>query len=48
LRFSELFNKEATRNDLIATFLALLEIIKLKHTKVKQSDLFGEIIIEKA
>ncbi|MCB9800068.1 MAG: segregation/condensation protein A [Candidatus Omnitrophica bacterium] len=45
--FSELFKTRWTRNELIATFLALLEIVRTKIAFVKQDNQFGEIIIEK-
>jgi segregation and condensation protein A len=47
LRFSELFAERATKNELVATFLALLEMIRMKKLKIRQEALFGEIIIEK-
>lgn len=47
VRFSELFATRVTRNELVATFLALLEMIKLKTIRIQQSEIFGEILIEK-
>jgi len=47
LRFSELFAEKATKNELVATFLALLEMIRMKKLRIQQEGLFGEIIIEK-
>ncbi|MBI3306491.1 MAG: segregation/condensation protein A [Candidatus Omnitrophica bacterium] len=44
--FSELFTKP-TRNELIATFLAVLEIVRTKIARVSQEKHFGEIILEK-
>lgn len=43
--FSELFPKNATRRKLVVTFLAMLELIRLKQVRVAQSDNFGEIHI---
>ena len=44
--FLSLFPKPWTRNLLIATFLAILEIVRLKLARIKQEELFGEIMIE--
>lgn len=44
--FSRLFNERSTKNELIATFLALLEMIKLKKIQIVQSEIFGEIMIQ--
>jgi len=45
--FLSLFPKPWTRNELIATFLALLEIARLKLARVFQDKVFGEIMIER-
>ena len=45
--FTELFSETWSRNELIATFLALLELIRSKFIRVNQSDQFGEISIER-
>ncbi|MBN1688645.1 MAG: segregation/condensation protein A [Candidatus Omnitrophica bacterium] len=45
--FSELFPETWTRNYLIATFLALLEIVRTKYAKVRQKEKYGEITLEK-
>lgn len=45
LGFDELFQDVHTRADLIVTFLALLEMIRLKLVRVFQSGAFGEIRI---
>lgn len=45
--FSELFQASAGRKALVVTFLALLELIRLKQVRVAQSDNFGEIHINK-
>jgi segregation and condensation protein A len=44
-RFSELFGDIAARVEVVVTFLALLELIRLKQVRVLQRDLFGEIEI---
>jgi len=46
LRFSDLFSDIAARVEVVVTFLALLELIRLKQVRVIQRDLFGEIEIE--
>lgn len=43
--FEELFEEEMTKSELINTFLALLELLKLQTIKVFQSNIFGNIII---
>ena len=45
LRFSDLFSDAAVRVEVVVTFLALLELIRLKQVRVIQRDLFGEIEI---
>jgi segregation and condensation protein A len=43
LRFSELFADVVSRVEIVVTFLALLELIRLKQVRVTQTDPFGEI-----
>jgi segregation and condensation protein A len=43
LEFLELFASQNTKADMIVTFLALLELIRLKHVKVYQRGMFGSI-----
>jgi segregation and condensation protein A len=43
LEFTDLFVSQATKADMIVTFLALLELIRLKRVKVYQRGLFGAI-----
>jgi len=43
--FEELFDEEMTKSELINTFLALLELLKLQTVKVIQSGIFGQIVI---
>ena len=43
IRFIDLFDAHATRVELIVTFLALLELIRLHRARVAQERLFGEI-----
>ena len=45
--FSELFGPAWTRNYLIVTFLAILEIVRTRFARVEQDGSFGEIYIEK-
>ncbi len=44
-QFTALFKDVASRAEIIVTFLALLELIRLKHLKVAQDDAFSEIYI---
>jgi len=46
LRFDEFFDIDADKPEIVVTFLALLELIKQKEVAVRQTDVFGEIIIE--
>ncbi len=46
--FTDLFADAASRTEVVVTFLALLELIRLKQLRVAQSDNFGEILITPA
>ncbi|MFV1994082.1 MAG: ScpA family protein [Verrucomicrobiales bacterium] len=41
--FSSLFAEAASKGEVIVTFLALLELMKLLHFRVQQDDILGEI-----
>jgi segregation and condensation protein A len=45
IRFSEMFGKIASRNEIICTFLAMLELLRLRHVKAVQDKNFGEIVL---
>ncbi len=45
LRFGDLFEGAISRNEVIATFLALLELIRMRRIATAQSESFGEIEI---
>jgi segregation and condensation protein A len=45
VRFEELFNSASSRGEVIITFLAMLELIKLNHLQVEQEQLLGDIVI---
>lgn len=47
LRFGDLFEKASSRTEAVVTFLALLELIRLKRLKVRQPEAFGEIQVIK-
>jgi segregation and condensation protein A len=47
MRFTELFSGRWSRNELVATFLAILEIVRTRFARVFQDKTFGEIVIEK-
>jgi segregation and condensation protein A len=47
IHFNELFRKLNNKAELITTFLAILELIRLKEVSVKQSKVFGDIVLEK-
>ena len=48
LKFSELFETAASRSEVVCTFLALLELIRLKQLACTQPEAFEEIEIRKA
>jgi segregation and condensation protein A len=45
LRFSDLFGSAASRIEVVVTFLALLELIRLKQVRAFQKNVFEEIEI---
>lgn len=45
IRFSELFSNAINRVEIVATFLAILELIRLKEVGVRQDKVFGEIVL---
>ena len=48
LKFSELFAHAASRTEIVVTFLALLELIRLKQLSVTQGEELGEIELTRA
>ena len=46
LRFDELFSLQASRTEVVATFLAMLELIRMKRLQVRQDSFLGEIWID--
>ena len=48
LKFSELFAGVTSRSEVVVTFLALLELMRLKHIVATQAKAFGEIEISRA
>ena len=48
LRFSELFNGMISRNEIVCTFLAILELIRLKQIQARQDSRFSEILVVQA
>ncbi|QXM06072.1 segregation/condensation protein A [Crassaminicella indica] len=47
LAFEELFANPFDRNEIVVTFLALLELIKLKFIVVQQNKIFGDIVVKR-
>jgi segregation and condensation protein A len=47
LKFEELFAGQTTRGELVATFLALLELVRLRHVHVEQDGAFGDILLRR-
>ena len=45
IKFTDLFENDLTKSELINTFLALLELLKMQILKAQQSSIFGEIDI---
>jgi segregation and condensation protein A len=48
LQFEEMFPEHATRSEIVVTFLAILELIRMKQLRVRQDGQFGEIWIDSA
>lgn len=46
MKFEELFSSSTTRAELVVTFLAVLELIRMRQLVVRQEEQFGEIWIE--
>ncbi len=46
LRFEEIFPEAASRTEIVVTFLAMLELIRMKQLRVRQDGQFGEIWID--
>lgn len=47
IKFSDLFLESSSRDEVITTFLAMLELIKIQFIKISQDDLFSDIQIER-
>ncbi|MBR7090951.1 MAG: segregation/condensation protein A [Clostridia bacterium] len=47
VRFNEMFEGDFTRGEMITTFLAVLELLKMQYAIVEQNSMFGEIHIQK-
>jgi segregation and condensation protein A len=45
VRFEELFSGAASRTEVVVTFLALLELIRMKHLRATQEEVFGPILL---
>jgi segregation and condensation protein A len=48
LKFTELFASAASRSEIVVTFLALLELVRLKQLRLAQDGAFGEIELRQA
>jgi len=48
VKFSTLFFETSTRGEIVVTFLAVLELIRLKQLQFEQGEVFGEIQIMQA
>ena len=48
LKFSELFEDATSRAEVVVTFLALLELIRMKQLRIEQTEAFAEIEISPA
>ena len=47
IKFEELFPSNATRSELVVTFLAMLELTRMKQLRLRQDQQFGDIWIER-
>ncbi len=48
MMFEELFPREASRSELVVTFLAILEMVRLRMIRVHQAGAYGAILISRA
>ncbi|MFN0068027.1 MAG: segregation and condensation protein A [Limisphaerales bacterium] len=48
LRFAELFHEATSRAEVVVTFLALLELVRMRQLTAGQDEAFGEIVIAPA
>jgi segregation and condensation protein A len=48
LKFEEMFPERASRTEIVVTFLAMLELIRMKQLRVRQDEHFSEIWIERS
>ena len=47
LLFSSLTGGDRRRSEIVVTLLAVLELVKMGHIRAQQTELFGEIVIER-
>ena len=47
IKFSQLLNNNSSRNEIVAYFLSLLELMRFKNIFVSQDDVFSDLIIIK-
>ncbi len=47
VKFEDMFPERATRTEIVVTFLAMLELIRMKQLRVRQDQHFGEIWLER-
>ena len=47
VKFQEIFREDADKMEIVVTFLALLELIKINKVNIYQDRIFGDIILEK-
>lgn len=47
IKFTELFNENVTRTEIVVTFLSILEVVRLKYATVIQEEDFSDILIIK-
>ena len=45
ISFNKIFEESSSKAEIVVTFLAVLELIKTKDIKVKQENVFEEILI---
>lgn len=47
IRFSDLFRGMKTRSEIVVTFLAVLELIRLKKVVARQTEAFSDVVVER-
>ncbi len=47
IAFSQLFSSQSSKQEIVTTFMAILELLKLQEISIRQEDIFKDIILSK-